>query len=148
MPLQLLMTLFKSDCRGCKRAVTPSCAVDPSKKWIKQTALAGRWIVNLSGTQNMTYRVHNNVVCSAVAAMFLICIPEVPVRISTTHSMPLLNLHYRIPHCGMSRHVALVRIDVSEDRIAPIIMLIRIGELRATLAVITLFQTHQFLSLW
>jgi hypothetical protein len=43
----------------------------------------------------------------------------------------------RMSSCGMLRHVALVRTDVSEERIAFIIMVTRIGELGRTLAVIS-----------
>lgn len=35
MSLQLLMTLFKSDCSGCERTLMPRCAVVPREKWIK-----------------------------------------------------------------------------------------------------------------
>jgi hypothetical protein len=37
--------------------------------------------------------------------------------------------------CGMLRHVALIRTDVSEERSASIIRVTRIGELGMTLAV-------------
>jgi hypothetical protein len=40
-----------------------------------------------------------------------------------------------MPPPGMLRHVALVRTEVSEERIASIIRMTRIGELRTTLAV-------------
>jgi hypothetical protein len=40
-----------------------------------------------------------------------------------------------MPSTAMLRHVALVRIDISEERRASIIMVTRIGELGATLAV-------------
>jgi hypothetical protein len=44
-------------------------------------------------------------------------------------------LIWEMPSSGMLRHVALLRTDVSEKRIASIICLARIGELGTTLAV-------------
>jgi hypothetical protein len=41
-----------------------------------------------------------------------------------------------MPSSGVLRHVALVRIDVLEERSASIIRVIRIGELGTTLAII------------
>jgi hypothetical protein len=40
-----------------------------------------------------------------------------------------------MPCSGMLRHVPLVRTDVSDERIAPIIRVKRIGEVGTTLAV-------------
>jgi hypothetical protein len=40
-----------------------------------------------------------------------------------------------MPSSGMLHHVALARTDISEEHIASIIMMTRISELRATLAV-------------
>jgi hypothetical protein len=40
-----------------------------------------------------------------------------------------------MPYFGMLRHVDLVRTDVSEERIASIIRVTRMGKLRTTVAV-------------
>jgi hypothetical protein len=48
-----------------------------------------------------------------------------------------------MPSSGMLRHVALVRIDVSEERVVSLIRVTRIGELGTTLAV-TLFLVYRF----
>jgi hypothetical protein len=62
---------------------------------------------------------------------------------------------WRMPSSGMLRRVALVRTDFSEERIASIMGVIRIGELETTLAVTssrsmlpTLFLDRRFFSPW
>jgi hypothetical protein len=48
-----------------------------------------------------------------------------------------------MPSSGMLRHVTLVRTDISEERIASIIRVTRIGKLGTTLAVISNQSTLQ-----
>jgi hypothetical protein len=53
-----------------------------------------------------------------------------------------------MPPSGMLRCVTLVRTDVSEERIASIIKVTRIGELRTTLlTLLKLFLAHRFFHL-
>jgi hypothetical protein len=52
---------------------------------------------------------------------------------------------WRMPSSEMLRHVAIVRTDVSEERIAPIIRVTRIGELGTTLAVTSNIYTGSIL---
>jgi hypothetical protein len=69
----------------------------------------------------------------------------------------LQNRNWRMASCGMLRHVALVRTDVSEELSASISRVKRIGELGTTLAVTSnrstlilrlLFLVNRFLSPW
>jgi hypothetical protein len=79
---------------------------------------------------------------------------------STEIFVPKLVVYRRMPSSGILRRVALVRSDVSEERVVSIIRVTRIGEVGTTLAVtsnlssqctsvakllLTLFLVHRFL---
>jgi hypothetical protein len=55
--------------------------------------------------------------------------------------LEILRLSRRMLSAGMLHHVALVRTDVSEERSASIISVIRIGELGTTLPITSNQQT-------
>jgi hypothetical protein len=71
-----------------------------------------------------------------------ICPQSIQLPNSTSHTMGFMTIYIKVrpfywrrPYSGMSRHVALVRTDVSEEGIAFFIRVTWIGELGTTLVV-------------